>query len=257
MKAAEPTPAMPPSEPAKRDAEADQDEQRLVWVCRSVLPAASPLFRNSTVHASFYPYIGMTHTIRRRGPDWVVRISDHCRKAPRAVLEAIVAILASKIMRKRPPRASLEAYDAYRVSPHLVELVRERRRSKGRKQMNGNEGRFHSLQRIYREINERYFRDQVEIRRIGWGIRRSWARLGHYDPVHHTITLSPVLDSGRVPEFVVRYIVYHEMLHTIFEGTAQGRKRHHHAEFRRAERAYPDFDAASSFLREYCSRRRS
>lgn len=243
--------------PSKCDAGTDQDGQRLLWVCRSVLPAASPLFRNSTIYASFYPYIGMTHTIRRRGSDWVVRISDHCRRAPAAVLEAIVGILASKIMRRKPPRASLEAYDRYRASPAIVDSVRERRRSKGRKQMDGKEGEFHSLQKIYREMNERYFRDQVEIRRIGWGMRRSWARLGHYDPVHHTITLSPVLDSGRVPEYVVRYIVYHEMLHTVFEGAAHGRRKHHHAEFRKAERAYPDFDVATRFLREYCRRRRS
>jgi predicted metallopeptidase len=88
-------------------------------------------------------------------------------------------------------------------------------------------------------------------------LRRSRGRLGHYDPVHNTITLSPVLDEAGVPRFVVRYIVYHEMLHAIFESTCSGGiKRHHTSEFRRAEKAYPEFAAARDFLREYGGRRR-
>ena len=81
--------------------------------------------------------------------------------------------------------------------------------------------------------------------------------MGHYDPAHHTITLSPVLDAPRVPEFVVRYIVYHEMLHALFESDfARRRKRHHSAEFRRAEKSFPDFAKAKKFLGEYCSKLR-
>ena len=83
--------------------------------------------------------------------------------------------------------------------------------------------------------------------------------MGHYDPAHHTITLSPVLDAPGVPGFVVRYIVYHEMLHAVFETASAGvRKRHHHAEFRRAERAFPDFARAKKFSRmEYLAARLS
>ena len=93
--------------------------------------------------------------------------------------------------------------------------------------------------------------------KLAGGSARDGRVLGHYDPIHHTITLSPVLDSPRVPEFVVRYIVYHEMLHAVFEDIpSRGFRKHHPPEFRRAEAAYPDFARSKKFLREHFGRRR-
>ncbi|MBN1570076.1 MAG: M48 family metallopeptidase [Acidobacteria bacterium] len=233
----------------------DKSVPELQWLCRSILQAASPAFRDMEIDACFYPYIGLTHTIRRKGARWIVRISDHCRHAPVPVLEAIVRILACKIMRRRPRQQYLQAYNSYRNDQWIEEAVRERRLKKGRKHIGEEDGKHHSLREIFLELNHQYFNDQVEIRRIGWGFRKSWRRLGHYDPAHHTITLSPALDEAGVPRFVVRYVVYHEMLHAVFESTSSERfKRHHTSEFHRAEKAYPDFAVARDFIRDYGSR---
>jgi hypothetical protein len=235
----------------------DPSQALLQFICRTVLRQASPLFQNMSIDACFYPYIGLTHTIRRQGSIWIIRISDHCRHAPRPVLEAIVSILAHKIMRKKPGRKHWDAYELFRTSPSILEAVRKRRLQEGRKRIASHEGKCHSLQTLYQEINSRYFNNQIEISRIGWGLRISWVRLGHYDPVHHTITLSPVLDSPRVPKFVVSYIVYHEMLHAIFEDApAHSTRRHHPPEYGRVEKAYPDYGKAKKFLMEYCRNRK-
>jgi predicted metal-dependent hydrolase len=232
-------------------------EESLKWICRSVLQSSFPIFRGAEIDACFYPYIGLTHTIRRKGTRWMIRISDHCRYAPRPVFEAIVMILGCKIARKRLPDRFLQIYEAFRKDPWIEESVRERRRRKGRKRIAACEGKHHSRAEIYKEINARFFNNQVEVRKIGWGLRKGWRRLGHYDPIHHTITLSPALDSPKVPDYVVRYIVYHEMLHAVFEDTPScGFRRHHPPEFHRAERAHPDFPRAKKFLREYFGNRR-
>ncbi len=235
----------------------DENPATLKWICRSVLQAAFPAFQNASIDACFYPYIGLTHTIRRKDSAWIIRISDHCRHAPRPVLEAIIMILGCKVMRRKPHRRFLQAYELFRNDPWVLEAVRERRRQRGRKHIAGDDGNHHSLREIYREVNDRYFNNQIDIGRIGWGLRKSWDRLGHYDPIHQTITLSPVLDSPAVPRYVVCYIVYHEMLHAIFEDKPSGgRRRHHPPEFRQAERAYPDFAGAKKFLAGYCGKRR-
>jgi hypothetical protein len=227
----------------------DRNLTELRWLCSSVLRDTFPIFRNAEIDACFYPYIGLTHTIRRKGRGWMVKISDHCRLAPRQVLEAVIMILGCKVMRRRPLQEYLRIYELFRNDPGIAAAVRERRIRKGRKHIASEAGRYYSLEAIYRELNSAYFNSQIDIARIGWGFRRSRRRMGHYDPAHHTITLSPVLDAPGVPGFVVRYIVYHEMLHAVFEATSAGvRKRHHHAEFRRAERAYPDFARAKKFL---------
>ena len=237
--------------------QADGSLSELQWLCRSVLRDAFPDFRNVDIDAVFYPYIGLTHTIRRKGAGWSVRLSDHCRHAPRQVLESIILILGCKVMRRRPRQECLRTYELFRRDPGIEEAVRERRSRKGRKHLGGEAGRHHSLEKIYRELNGIHFNNQIEIARIGWGLRRSRKRMGHYDPAHHTITLSPVLDAPGVPEYVVQYIVYHEMLHAVFEhAPARGRRRHHTAEFRRAEEAFPRSASAKKFLGEYCSRLR-
>jgi len=235
-----------------------QDTAGLQRLCNFLLPAAFAPFRDAAIEASFYPYVGLTHTIRRKKSKWVIRISDHCRNAPDPVLEAVVMILGCKVMRRKPRQEWVRAYDDFRKEPRVADVVRQRRLRKGRKILRTQAGRYYSPRDIYTEINGRHFNNQVEIGAIGWGPRESWRRLGHYDPVHHTITLSPVLDSPRVPQYVVQYIVFHEMLHTLFQETSSGRPwKHHPPEFRRAERAYPDYSKARIFLKGFCRKRGS
>jgi len=235
----------------------ESEDNNLQWICRSVMRDVFPEFSNQNIDARFYSYIGLTQTIRRKGSSWIVRISDHCCRAPSPVLEAIITILASKLLHRRPPKKSLQIYEHFRKEPQIVDAVNERRLHKGRKNFSGHVGKHHSLAELYREVNRSYFNDQIEIRKIGWGQRRSWARLGHYDPVHHTIMLSPILDSPEVPKFALSFIVYHEMLHAIFEGApCHDIHKHHPPEFRRTEKAHPDFARAKKFLREYCQKQR-
>jgi hypothetical protein len=229
----------------------------LQWICRNVLQTRFSTFRDAEISASFYPYIGLTHTIRRKGTRWIVRVSDHCRQAPREVLEAIVLILAYKVMRRRLPAEIASTYKKYRQDPRVEESVRQRRLQRGRKRISTFPGRFHSLAKLYEDLNHRYFNNQIEISHLGWGMRPSWRRLGHYDPTHHAIAISPVLDSARVPSYVVSYILYHELLHALYEVVdTNGRKRHHHAEYLKAERAFPDYHEAKKFIAAYCRARK-
>jgi hypothetical protein len=234
----------------------NESPEALQKLSRTILRAAFPVFRKGEIEADFYSYIGLTHTIRRKGATWIVRISDHCRQAPGPVLEAILMILAYKVMHRSTPPIYKRTYELFRRNAAVVEAVRQRRLLRGRKHIAADAGKYHSLQDIYEELNRSYFNNQIEIERIGWGIRNSRVRLGHYDPIHNTITLSPVLDSPTVPKFVLGYILYHEMLHSVFEtDSSQGIKRHHPPEFRRTERAYPDFARAKKFLGDFCGRR--
>jgi len=236
-------------------AQKDTGSEKLQWFCRSVLGEAFPVFRDVEIDARFHPYVGLTHTLRRKKNGWVLRISDHCRYAPPKVLESIVLILAYKVTRRKPPRRYIQIYELFRKDPEIEELVRKRRAAKGRKQFSGKPGKHHSLRKIYSDLNEQYFNNQIDIKRIGWGLRRSWDRLGHYDPIHHTITLNPVLDSLDVPSYVVRYIVYHEMLHALFgDIKVHGFRKHHTREFRNTESAYPDYEKAKKFLGKFSRR---
>ncbi len=234
------------------DVQDDWNPEQLQKHCRTVLQSTFPDFQNVDVRVAFYPYVGLTHTLRRTPKGWVLRISDHCRRAPSQVIDSIVLILGCKVMRRKPSRRTLEIYESFRLDPEVEAAVRKRREEKGRKLFSNSEGIYHSLKALYEKLNEQYFNRQIEINRIGWGRKQGRGRLGHYDPIHNTITLSPSLDSPRVPSFVVQYIVYHEMLHALFGKTdGPGFRKHHPREFTQIEKAYPDYARANKFLETF------
>lgn len=111
-------------------------------------------------------------------------------------------------------------------------------------------GAFHDLQRYYDDVNTAEFDNAIDAP-ITWGKlpaqrRRRSIRLGSYSPDNHLIRIHPHLDQDFVPDFFVRYIVFHEMLHAALgiEVAPTGRRCIHTRAFNQRERAYPDYARA-------------
>jgi hypothetical protein len=119
-------------------------------------------------------------------------------------------------------------------------------------------GRYHDLSDIFVELNEVWFDGDIDGVSVTWGRRaptqrrrRRSIRLGTYVHEDGLIRIHPVLDQEWVPRFFVAYVLFHEMLHHLVEApVVNGRKHFHTNEFRRKERAYPDYDRALSWERE-------
>lgn len=116
-------------------------------------------------------------------------------------------------------------------------------------------GRYFNLQRLFDEVNAAYFYGKITAK-ITWGKLSSWPRrsirFGSYMQQDNIIRIHPLLDQEFVPEYVVRYIVFHEMLHALLgvEEGPNGRRRIHPPEFKRLEAAYPDFARASAWCED-------
>ena len=93
--------------------------------------------------------------------------------------------------------------------------------------------------------------------------RRRSIRFGSYSAQENVIRIHPLLDQDFVPQYFIRYIVFHEMLHAFLGAheSSSGRRRVHTREFRRRERAYPDYaravewESKESNLRRLLNRR--
>lgn len=113
-------------------------------------------------------------------------------------------------------------------------------------------GRHHDLRVILDRLNAEHFAGAVEAR-IGWGFRgrgrrRRTIKTGVYLHEARLIRIHPALDRAEVPEFYVAAVVFHEMLHQVVPAVqARGRRVVHGAEFRRRERAYPDWVRARAW----------
>lgn len=135
----------------------------------------------------------------------------------------------------------------------FVKRVRlpERRRRKPR--YAPPSGNHHDLQRLFDAENEAWFEGDFDAR-IGWsfGSRRNARRsirLGSWAPEHRLIRVHPTLDREPVPEFVVGFVVFHEMLHGVLGAAQQGRRKVFHTrEFRAREASHPDYDRAQSWI---------
>jgi hypothetical protein len=115
-------------------------------------------------------------------------------------------------------------------------------------------GKVYDLGRLYREINEEYFKGMVTAA-ITWGSRsaRSAVRkrtLGSYNERSHTIRINPLLDKKTVPPYFIAFIVYHEMLHAALGVALQGTRRSMHSrEFRKRERLFKYYEKAAAWER--------
>ena len=110
-------------------------------------------------------------------------------------------------------------------------------------------GRVYDLKPIFNDVNDSFFSGRVRCR-IGWGRdrasglkgRRSKSiRYGSWNPRSGTIRVHPRLDDVRVPVEFVRYIVFHEMLHTVVPADIRnGRRMDHPPAFRKLEKQFPE-----------------
>ena len=198
----------------------------------------------------FYPFANVNSTIRVREAIVYARISDLLEGAPETVLEAIAHILLAKIYRQ--PIAALHStrYRRY-VSSHDIstkaQLVRQLR---GRKRIASPRGLFYDLERIFEELNLRFFHGLLARPQMTWSQVRSRRSLAHYDPAHNAIVVSRIFDHFRVPRYAVEYIVYHEMLHLKHPVKLRGSRRCVHGpDFQAEEKLFPELERAKTFLK--------
>jgi hypothetical protein len=180
------------------------------------------------VEVSFYPYVGINHTIRLRGGTAFVRIAEICRQMPLDVHRGLAFILVSKLFRRRVPKWANDVYSDYQKSPELRELAAENRRQKGRKVVTTHVGEHFDLAEIFDRLNRTYFAGRLPQPVLTWSARKTYRILGHHDSTHETIVVSRSLDDKSTPPYVVDYVVFHEMLHIHHPTVHHNGRRYNH-----------------------------
>jgi predicted metal-dependent hydrolase len=203
-----------------------------------------------SIRVEFYPFVGVKNTIRRQGETLHARVSDQLHDAPEEVMAALAHQLLAKVYRKPPNLAHVTLYRRYITGHEFSAKVHAVQRARGRKQITTPRGDIYHLEEIFDELNQSFFRAQLQRPRMTWSRVRSRRRLGHYDPVHHAIVVSRIFDHHLVPRYAVEYIVYHEMLHLKHPVKLRGSRRCvHSAEFIADEKLFPQLQQAKAFLK--------
>jgi hypothetical protein len=126
-----------------------------------------------------------------------------------------------------------------------------------------DEGTHFNLRLIFDDLNQRYFRRSRRLRgyKVMWGRRRKhrpreYFIFGTIQEEDRVIRINPALDQAFVPPWFLRYVLYHEMLHSVVpeEALPEGRRRVHTEEFNRREREYAGYRRARRWEEENLSR---
>jgi hypothetical protein len=179
-----------------------------------------------------------------------VRMADTLAVAPENVQEALAEILLAKLFRRPVPEESNDRYRRYLNRREVRRNLEQVRSLRGRKHVGAPAGRHYDLLEIFEELNFRYFFGLMARPTLGWSRTPSRTLLGHYDPSHHAIVLSRVLDSTDVPRLVVEYVMFHEMLHLRHPVEHAGARRCIHTPaFKQEEKRFVGAREAKAWLR--------
>ncbi len=208
------------------------------------------------IHIAFYPFAGLNHTIRLRKQNIYVRLSDIVRDAPPRVHRALAFILVGKLFNKRVGTEHQNLYRQYAYHPDVQRASDLAKRQRGRKMVSSSNGRVYNLNQLFARLNRRYFNSELPAVTLTWSARKTRRILGHHDYVHDTIVISRSLDAADVPEVLVEFVLYHEMLHMKHRPkVVNGRRLYHSAAFRADERRFEHYDLAQAALDKLTSRK--
>ena len=199
---------------------------------------------------AFYHFANINNTIRLREGRVLVRLSDLLEGAPESVLHAIAHILLAKLYRKPIEPVHAVRYRRYSASHDLTAKAHLIRQIRGRKRIGPSQGHVYDLDKIFEELNQRFFYGLMARPQMTWSEHASKQSLGHYDPAHNAIVVSRTFDRANVPHYAIEYLVYHEMLHLKHPVKLRGSRRCVHSQaFAAEERLFPELDRAKAFLK--------
>jgi len=205
-----------------------------------------------SIKVHYRPYANANSRIRLSDGCLTVEISDLLQSAPAPVQEALAHILLAKLFRRQPERNQMALYRGYLNRADVRSRLHHARQERGRKIIRAAKGEHFDLTALFEELNFAHFHGLMSMPQLGWSVRASRTALGHYDPSHHTIVISSVLDARDAPPIAVRFVLFHEMLHLRFPTEYRAARRCVHTrEFKQAERGFPGYKDARTALKRF------
>jgi hypothetical protein len=112
-------------------------------------------------------------------------------------------------------------------------------------------GHRYNLAESFDRVNAAYFEGAMARPRLIWSRMLTQRIFGHYNFAHDTVMVSRSLDHADVPEFVVDYIMYHELLHkNLGLRWDKNRKKIHPPEFRLEMLKFKQYQQAKGIIKQ-------
>ncbi len=200
------------------------------------------------VKAVFYETKSIRHTIQLRQKYIHIKIANSFQQAPKYILKYLAVILYSKIFRYKIDSRIRRKYHQFVKETILPHYKAGSRKPSLKYKAQGD---VYNLIYIFEDINRAYFQNKLKQPTLGWSLNKSYTRLGFYAEDKNLLVISRIFDAVYVPLKVVEYMMYHEMLHiAIPSEVVNGRRRVHHQEFNKLDRAFPDYAEIQKWIKK-------
>ncbi|EKR09902.1 SprT-like domain-containing protein [Leptospira kirschneri] len=194
----------------------------------------------------FYPYSNLGSSIRVSSEKLEFKIHSSYLNSEPETLQSVIDLLLFKLLKHPIPDQLEEAIRRF-YENHTDQKINSNR---NRKQVQRSSSQNKKLRDILEKLNDSYLKIDLSNLEIFWGKSKSTTRLGHYDPTHNMIVINPILSIQSVPDFVLEYIVFHELLHVYFPVVRKkGRNVIHGKEFKKLEKKFLHYKQANVWLK--------
>lgn len=208
--------------------------------CRKSMPSAQ---KKSPVLFEFYNLPALYRTkITQDGIK--ITASEAFVTAPGRIIESLVC--AALTRNADPYLASLRLH----ASSADFRRVMSAMEPKSNIQVSCSRGQHYDLEESFERVNSEYFQGRLERPALTWNKTITHRKLGHYQPATDMLMVSISLDRADVPEYLLDYVMYHELLHkALGVQLSNGRQYAHTPEFREAERKFLRYEKAEETLK--------
>jgi len=116
-------------------------------------------------------------------------------------------------------------------------------------------GDVYDLEALYTKIEKRYFSTPLGLRITWFGSKvlspNSSLVLGQYQRLLHLVRIHRVMDRKDVPQQVLEYVIYHEMVHHLHQPKMGigGKNLIHHNEFKQREKAFIGYEEVQEWMK--------
>ncbi len=117
------------------------------------------------------------------------------------------------------------------------------------------QGDVYDLEELYAKVEKRYFPSPLGLRITWFGPKvpspHGSLVLGQYQRLMYLIRIHRVMDRSDVPQQVLEYVIYHEMVHHLHQPKidVEGRNLIHHDEFKRREKAFVGYEEVQEWIK--------
>jgi len=205
------------------------------------------------------PYAGLRASAQLANGKIFFKASEGWQYAPEEARVGLALDLFLRIFRKKPTERHqpyLQAYRAFSSRESAALLHESLRQMKGRASGTTPKGNCYNLEHELDMLLIEYadvFSGLSTKPKTAWSREHSRARLGFHDSAFNTLVVSKALDSPHVPAFVMRYVLYHELLHVkhkvLYERGESLRRTVHPRAFKQDERKFREYAQAIAWLR--------